>query len=292
MGQGTLGVSTITNDAVTNTAWAGTEVTGATAYDTSTISGAVDGFVPTGSVSYTFFTNDTCTGDGTSAGNKAIQDGTVPPSDTVGPLGAGSYSFDAVYTDDANYNSSAVSACEPFMVLKAGPAAATILFDAVTNGAWSGTETTGATAYDTSTVTGVTGFVLTGTVTYSYFTNGTCTGTPTSTQDVTLSSTGTVPNSATTAALAAGNYSFDATYGGDTNYSASPPSACEPFTVAAVATAPATVTPTTAPPVTKPAVIAFTGADIAGMGAAGLALLGLGGFFVVLSRRRRHQQPG
>jgi LPXTG-motif cell wall-anchored protein len=54
-----------------------------------------------------------------------------------------------------------------------------------------------------------------------------------------------------------------------------------------VVTAPATTTTTAPPPVTKPATIAFTGADIAGMVAAGLALLGLGGFLVLLTRRRR-----
>jgi fimbrial isopeptide formation D2 family protein len=45
-------------------------------------------------------------------------------------------------------------------------------------------------------------------------------------------------------------------------------------------------TTTTVPPA-KPAVIAFTGADIAAMLASALALLGLGGFLVLISRRRR-----
>jgi fimbrial isopeptide formation D2 family protein len=53
-----------------------------------------------------------------------------------------------------------------------------------------------------------------------------------------------------------------------------------------IVTAPTTTTTTTAPPV-KPAVIAFTGADIAAMVASALALLGLGGFLVIISRRRR-----
>jgi fimbrial isopeptide formation D2 family protein len=60
-----------------------------------------------------------------------------------------------------------------------------------------------------------------------------------------------------------------------------------------IVTAAATVTPTTTttttapPPVTAPATIAFTGAYISGMVVGGLALLGLGGFLVVGSRRRR-----
>jgi hypothetical protein len=62
------------------------------------------------------------------------------------------------------------------------------------------------------------------------------------------------------------------------------------LTVNIPATLPATTTTTTtttAPPVTKPATIAFTGADIAGMAAGGLVLIGLGGFLLLLTRRRK-----
>lgn len=67
---------------------------------------------------------------------------------------------------------------------------------------------------------------------------------------------------------------------------------CDTNTVTVSVLLPVTnpTTTTTVPPVVKPAVIAFTGADIAGMGAAGLALLGLGGFLVILTRRRRREQ--
>ena len=63
-------------------------------------------------------------------------------------------------------------------------------------------------------------------------------------------------------------------------------------TVSVPVTAPATMAaPPTAPPVvTQPSTIAFTGANIGGKVAAGLALLGLGGFLVALSRRRRREQ--
>ena len=44
------------------------------------------------------------------------------------------------------------------------------------------------------------------------------TTTPVSTQTVTLNSNGSVPNSATTAALTAGNYSYIGVYSGDSNY--------------------------------------------------------------------------
>jgi hypothetical protein len=99
--------------------------------------------------------------------------------------------------------------------------------------------------------------------------------------------------------LAAGSYSFDAVYTGDDNYGASAVSACEPFTVAAVTSgstatpntpatsAGTTSTPTPAHAATAGAAIAFTGADLAGMWAGAIALLGLGGLLVLTSRRRR-----
>jgi len=59
----------------------------------------------------------------------------------------------------------------------AGSSTSTVVFDAATNAAWAGTETTGASAYDTASVTGAAnGPTPTGTVTYTFF-NGNCDGT-------------------------------------------------------------------------------------------------------------------
>jgi hypothetical protein len=106
----------------------------------------------------------------------------------------------------------------------------TTVFDAVTKQAWSGTEKAGAVAFDTATVTGVPGMTPTGSVTYSFFTNGTCAGPATNSHTVSLSG-GTTPNSNSTGSMAAGSYSFQASYSGDDNYMGST-SACEPFAVA------------------------------------------------------------
>src|SRR5439155_1610545 len=70
--------------------------------------------------------------------------------------------------------------------------------------------------------------------------NGTCAGSATTTQTVTVNANGTVPNSSNTSTLAAGNYSYLASYSGDTNYAAST-ATCEPFGVARVASTVATV---------------------------------------------------
>ena len=229
--------STTVYDASTNGPWSGTEVTGASAYDTSTVT-AINGIQPTGSSTYSFFSNGTCAGTATSTQTVTLAGGFVPNSSSQGPLAAGTYSFDATYNGDSNYNAG-TNSCEPFTVGPTGSTTSTTVYDASTNGPWSGTEVTGASAYDTSTVIGVSGFTPTGTLTYSFFSNGTCAGTATSTQTVTLAG-GIVPNSSSQGPLAAGSYSFVATYNGDSNYP-SLSSGCETFTVKKAAPATTTI---------------------------------------------------
>jgi hypothetical protein len=110
----------------------------------------------------------------------------------------------------------------------------TTVFDAATTATWSGAETTGASAYDTSTVGGVIPLspTPTGTVTYTLWTNSSdcTTGTSSAAGTETLDATGNVPNSNPTPALAAGSYAFQAVYSGDTNYAVAT-SPCEAFTV-------------------------------------------------------------
>jgi Bacterial Ig-like domain (group 3) len=138
----------------------------------------------------------------------------------------------------------------PADTLVRGPAVtgiATAVDDAAKNAGWAGTETTGAQAYDTATLTASpTAGVPTGTVTYSYYTNATCTAPAQSTQAVTLNSDGSIPNSSPTAGLAGGSYSYQASYSGDATHLGAT-GACEPFTVIA-AKASQTITVTSSPP--------------------------------------------
>jgi hypothetical protein len=223
-------VGTAVYDGATNVAWSGTEVSGSSAYDTSTVTG-VSGFTPTGTVSYSLFTNAACTGASTPEGT-GLALGTN--SSTTSALAAGSYGFEATYSGDDNY-SGLTSSCESFTVGLATPTVGTTVYDG-TNTAWSNSELTGATAYDTSTVGGVTGFTATGTVSYTLYSNSTgCTTTPngsSATAEGTGLSLGT--NSSTTSPLAAGTYYFQASYSGDGSYSPAI-SACESFTVGVAA---------------------------------------------------------
>ena len=196
---------------------------------------------PTGTVTYSFFDNGTCTSDAnTTTDTETLAGGVAPNSSTQGPLGAGSYSFQAVYNGDANNDPSLPSTCEEFTVGVATATTSTIVFDAGTNAAWSGNEKSGASAYDTASVTGVPGITPTGTVTYSFFDNGACTSDANTTTDTVTLAGGLVPNSSTQGPLGAGSYSFDATYNGDANYGASSPSTCEPFSVGLAAATTAT----------------------------------------------------
>jgi hypothetical protein len=287
--------TTIVNDATSNAAWTGNETVGATAYDTSMVTGGIEGFTPTGTVTYTFFSSLNCTGTGTSQAPLALKsDGTVPNSATTDPLPAGNYSFDAIYSGDPNYLPSLVSSCEPFSVAQdpTDPVISTTVFDATSNAALTnGNESSGGSVYDTATLTGtVADIVPTGTVTYTFFTNGNCTAPGTPGTALPLTSGGSPPGSAATGALTPGSYSFNAVYSGDSNYKPSLVGACEPFTVSAPATAPVVVTP--AAPKTSPAVavIAFTGADLSEMFAAAMAMMGAGALLVLSARRRRQRR--
>ena len=222
--------ATVLEDGATGQPWSGNEATGATATDTATVS-VTDGPVPTGTLTYTFFTNGSCQGSGTSE-TVTLVAGVPPDATTTEPLGAGAYSYDAVYNGDGNDSPSAVSACAPFTVDPTPTHVTNVVFSTQTGTAWSGTKTAGAKADDTASLSGaVPGFVPTGTLTYSYFANGTCGGTPVWTDTVNLTATGDIPNSNETEALGAGTYSFDTLYNGDQNYAPSAVSACDAFVV-------------------------------------------------------------
>jgi hypothetical protein len=85
-----------------------------TVHDTATVTGATEGFAPTASVSFSWFTNTSCT-SGTASGTAAIVNGLADGSTSHGPLAAGSYAFRASYPGDSNYET-ATSDCEPFTV--------------------------------------------------------------------------------------------------------------------------------------------------------------------------------
>src|SRR5207245_6617064 len=93
-------------------------------HDSSTVGTQVGSLTITGNVTYSFFTNGTCTLPASSTQTVAISGGIVPNASATSPLAAGSYAFEAFYAGDGNYNSS-TSSCENFVVSKATPTPST-----------------------------------------------------------------------------------------------------------------------------------------------------------------------
>jgi hypothetical protein len=97
-----------------------TATPGDTVHDKATVTG-IQGFTPTGTVDFTFFTGGDCTtGTSAAAGTVSLDaNGVAHPSTAEGPLAAGSYAFRAHYNGDTNYAAS-TSACEPLSVFQTG----------------------------------------------------------------------------------------------------------------------------------------------------------------------------
>jgi hypothetical protein len=148
------------------------------------------------------------------------------------PSVPGTYYWTVTYGGDTN-NSPAAEGCgganETSTVGKATASTVTQVIDNATGTPYSGSgDLAGAAFHDTAVVSGVS---PTGTVTYKFYDNSTCTGGSATSQMVTLAG-GLVPNSASTGALAAGSYCYQASYSGDSN-NAPATSAIEPFSVGA-----------------------------------------------------------
>jgi len=195
---------------------------GSTVHDDATVSSSSSGPTITGTVTYNFWTNRGCTG--TPASSNTVSVGSESPS--KGPLATGSYSFNATYSGDTNYNPS-FSACEPFEVEKAATSIVTEVHNATHDVVTVVLQ--GTAVHDNATVSGqVDGFTITGTITYNFWTNSDC-------AELLAVETVGVGLESTPLTLAPGSYSYNATYSGDSNYEPSF-SACEPLRVVAVVT--------------------------------------------------------
>ncbi|MHB1836976.1 MAG: hypothetical protein ACYCXW_18660, partial [Solirubrobacteraceae bacterium] len=221
------------NDAATSAAWSRTEVTGASAYASVTLSGTVNGFTPTGTITYNLYDGRSCANNPVASDTESLSGGQPAISKATGALPPGTYSYHAVYSGDGSYYS-AGSLCVAFAVATATPALSITVHDQATGAAWSGSEATGAKAYAAAALTGVAaGIDATGLVTYSLYAGSACQG-PAVVQDSTGLNGGQPTPSPASAALAGGRYSYSASFqSADSNY-ASAQSACVAFSVAPV----------------------------------------------------------
>ncbi len=175
VGQDMASLSTTVDDAATNQPLATPAPLGVSVYDTTALSTS-SAAVPTGTVSYTFFSSGDCT-TGTAVGTDTVTlaAGSVPKSSVNGPLIAagGPYAYSVRYSGDINFTAGAAD-CEPLTMQKGDGALATSVFGAATGTAAASPVPPGSSVYDTATLTDSSGVVPTGTVTYSFFGAGDC----------------------------------------------------------------------------------------------------------------------
>ena len=191
---------------IATTLSATTATAGDTVHDSSALTGATAN--AGGTVTYTVYSNDTCSAGARDAGTTTVTSGVPADSDGLAFNAAGTFYWQAVYSGDSN-NNTATSPCksEILTVSKKSPTIGTTL--SATTGA------VGATVHDSSALTGATSDAG-GTVTYTVYTNNTCTtgardaGTKAVTNGVPADSDGLVFN-------AAGTFYWQAVYSGDAN---------------------------------------------------------------------------
>ena len=212
---GTEGGITVTKASPTigTTLSAASIAIGGTAHDSSTLTGLVSS-TGTGTVTYSYYTNNTCTTGQVAVNTVTVPtSGIVPNSSTVTFNSAGTYYWQAVYSGDANNNgiSSPCTAVtnEQLTVTKASPTISTSLSTA--------SISPGGAAYDSSTLSGALNSTGTGTVAYSYYTNNTCTTGQVAVNTVTVPVSGIVPNSNTVTFNSTGTFYWQAVYSGDAN---------------------------------------------------------------------------
>jgi hypothetical protein len=218
------------DSAVPLTAGVGVAPLGSTIHDLATVTG----FNPTGTVTFNFFTNGDCTGTPSAAGTVplvAVNSTTsvAHPSDSRGPLAAGTYAFQATYNGDSQ-NSDSTSPCEPFTVSKGDLTITTHIhlsdgadphnttnYDANVNATAS--VPINSTVHDVAFASGaVTGINPTGAITFTRYDNGACTGDAAALATADPSADGSGVRSVDFGPLAPGSYSFKATIAADTNY--------------------------------------------------------------------------
>jgi hypothetical protein len=175
---------------------------GAFVHDSATLTGATSN--AGGTVTYTVYSDTSCSQDPRDAGTKAVTNGSVADSNSLQFNSAGDFYWQAVYSGDAN-NEGATSVCtsEHLVVTKKSPGMTTAP-NLIPN--------------DDATISG--GFNPTGTITFKLFSpsDATCSGAGAYSQTVTVNGNGTYSTTNTSfVASTLGTWRWLVTYSGDGN---------------------------------------------------------------------------
>ncbi len=216
---------------------------GSSVFDTATLSG---GFNPTGTITFTLFNNETCTGAPLFTSTRPVMGNGNVVSETFILPAPGVYHFVASYSGDANNNPVGPTAClDPAEAIGAGRLAVTLATQA------SAGVSLGAPISDTATLGA--GLNPTGTITFTLFgpNNATCTGTPIFTSTVTVTGNGTYPSGPFTP-TAPGTYRWIAAYSGDVNNAPATTPCADPLEQVIVTGLPTIMIDKTAVPLSLP----------------------------------------
>ena len=192
-----------TNPSVMTTLSGTSIAIGDSVHDSATLNGASSD--AGGTVTYTVYSNDTCTQGAVSAGTVTVTNGVVPNSSAIQFNNAGTFYWQAVYSGDLK-NNGAVSAClSEVLVVNPNTPAISTAQNVIPN--------------DAATITGATANAG-GTITFNLFSpsDATCGGTPAFTQTVSVNGSGTYSTSNSTfIASASGTWRWQVVYSGDGN---------------------------------------------------------------------------
>jgi hypothetical protein len=192
-----------TNPSVTTTLSGTSVAIGDSVHDSATLNAASSD--AGGTVTYTVYSNNTCTQGAVSAGTVTVTNGVVPDSSAIQFNNAGTFYWQAVYSGDLK-NNGAVSAClSEVLVVNPNTPAISTAQNVIPN--------------DAATISGATSNAG-GTITFNLFSpsDAGCSGTPALTQTVSVNGNGTYnTTNSTFIASASGTWRWQVVYSGDAN---------------------------------------------------------------------------
>ena len=191
------------NPSIATTLSATTVSIGDPVHDSATLTGATAN--AGGTVTYTAYSDSSCTQNPQDAGTKTVTNGVVPDSNAISFSAAGTYFWQAVYSGDANNNGATSPCTSEKLVVKTNPSITTTLSTITAN--------VGDTVHDSATLTGVTSDAG-GTVTYTVYSDSSCNQNPRDAGTKTVTN-GVVPDSNGITFNSAGTFYWQAVYSGD-----------------------------------------------------------------------------
>jgi uncharacterized repeat protein (TIGR01451 family) len=186
---------------------------GTSVHDTATLTGATSD--AGGTVTYTVYTNSSCSLGAQAAGTVTVTNGVVPASNDIVFNAAGTYYWQAAYSGDANNNGATSNCLDETVTISTNPVT---INTSLSGQGQEGAEITvqiNNTVTDSATLTGATANAG-GTVTYTVFSDDACETVFADGGTVAVTN-GAVPDSNPVIFDTAGTFYWQAVYSGDAN---------------------------------------------------------------------------